>query len=305
MAAPAELPRVPVGPELDNRRMAAALIDLAVPIALVLAVTVAGLKLTAPMLIAVAGWTLFYYFALESAGGQTLGKRLTGVRVACPDGRRADLRQVAIRTVARIADGHLVGLIAMLATGERRQRLGDLAAGTIVTRAEAVSAEEAAPPGASDLATTPPSAVLPQGREDLPPGRAERARGLYAVPGGGSAFDPEPEPVVEPLAGPAFDNEPEPVIEPLAGPAFDHGPEPVVEPLAALGYEDADPPPVELLGTARDERPIEPPPAVESEDPAASEDPGPTVKPIETISAIDQVMQGLDPQQRNSPADRG
>lgn len=268
--------------------MAAALIDLAVPIALVLAVTVVGLKLTAPMLIAVAGWTLFYYFALESAGGQTLGKRLTGVRVACPDGRRADLRQVAIRTVARIADGHVVGLIAMLATGERRQRLGDLAAGTVVTRAEAVPAEEAAPPAASDPATTPPSAVLPQGREDLPPGRAERARGLYAVPGGGSAFDREPEPV-----------------EPLAGPAFDDGPEPVVEPLAALGYEDADPPPVELLGTARDERPIEPPPAVEPEDPAASKDPGPTVKPIETISAIDQVMQGLDPQQRNSPADRG
>jgi uncharacterized RDD family membrane protein YckC len=301
--------------------MAAALIDLAVPIALVLAVTVAGLKLTAPMLIAVAGWTLFYYFALESAGGQTLGKRLTGVRVARPDGRPADLRQVAIRTVARIADGHVVGLIAMLATGERRQRLGDLAAGTIVTRAEAVSAEEGAPPGASDPATTPPSAVLPQGREDLPPGRAERARGLYAVPGGGSAFDPEPEPVVEPLAGPefddgpepvveplagsAFDDEPEPVVEPLAGPVFDDGPEPVVEPLAALGYEDADPPPVELLGTARDERPIEPPPAVESEDPAASKDPGPTVKPIETISAIDQVMQGLDPQQRSSPADRG
>ena len=44
-----------------------------------------------------------------------------------------------MRTVLRLVDGlgvYLVGLIAMLATGERRQRLGDLAAGTIVTTIE-------------------------------------------------------------------------------------------------------------------------------------------------------------------------
>ena len=45
---------------------------------------------------------------------------------------------VGLRTVLRVVDGlpflYLVGFVAMLATGARRQRLGDLAARTLVTR---------------------------------------------------------------------------------------------------------------------------------------------------------------------------
>jgi len=82
--------------------------------------------------------SLLYYFACEAASGRTLGKLLLGVRVVSADGLRAGPGQVAARTALRLIDGilfYLVGLIAILATGERRQRLGDLAAKTVVTRA--------------------------------------------------------------------------------------------------------------------------------------------------------------------------
>jgi uncharacterized RDD family membrane protein YckC len=83
--------------------------------------------------------SLVYYGVLEGMNGQTLGKRLLGIRVVRADGGgKPSGGQIAGRTVLRIVDGilfYLVGLIAILATGERRQRLGDLAAGTTVKRA--------------------------------------------------------------------------------------------------------------------------------------------------------------------------
>ena len=50
------------------------------------------------------------------------------------------MREIAVRTVLRVIDGialYMVGLIVMLVTGERRQRIGDLAASTIVVDASA------------------------------------------------------------------------------------------------------------------------------------------------------------------------
>lgn len=79
-----------------------------------------------------------YYFGCESTSGQTIGKRLVGIRVKNDDGTPARTRGVAIRTVLRIIDVlpllYLVGFVAMMATGVRRQRIGDLAGRTIVTR---------------------------------------------------------------------------------------------------------------------------------------------------------------------------
>jgi uncharacterized RDD family membrane protein YckC len=80
-----------------------------------------------------------YYFAGETAAGQTVGKALLGLRVLRKDGRRPSGGQIAGRTLFRLIDGlpvlYLAGFITVLATGRRRrQRLGDLAAGTIVTR---------------------------------------------------------------------------------------------------------------------------------------------------------------------------
>jgi uncharacterized RDD family membrane protein YckC len=77
-----------------------------------------------------------YYFAAELAVARTVGKALLGLRVVAVDSSRAGARAVAIRTALRIIDVlpvlYLVGFVAALATGERRQRIGDLAAGTLV-----------------------------------------------------------------------------------------------------------------------------------------------------------------------------
>jgi uncharacterized RDD family membrane protein YckC len=76
-----------------------------------------------------------YYLVLEGFRGQTLGKMLVGVRVVdARTGDRPRFRAVAIRTALRVVDGiatYLVAFLTVLLTA-RRQRLGDLAAGTLV-----------------------------------------------------------------------------------------------------------------------------------------------------------------------------
>lgn len=136
----------PRGPQFDNRRIAAGLIDVVTVVAIALVVgfvagSIAGpdKKLGNAMPVLVLAWALFYYFALESGNGQTLGKRIMGLRVLTVDGRHANMGEIGVRTVLRIIDGiglYLVGLITMIATGQRRQRLGDLAAKTIVISAD-------------------------------------------------------------------------------------------------------------------------------------------------------------------------
>src|SRR3954452_20302022 len=146
------------GPQLDNRRVLAALIDLAVVGAgAALIFAVAG-GTSAPLIAVTLGWALYYHFVCESSdSAQTLGKRVMNLRVQRVDGGPADMRAIALRTVLRVVDGlfvYLVGLVAMIATGERRARVGDLVAGTRIVSAEArvsapvpaaVAAEGAAP----------------------------------------------------------------------------------------------------------------------------------------------------------------
>jgi uncharacterized RDD family membrane protein YckC len=81
---------------------------------------------------------LLYYFALEAVIGQTVGKLLLGLRVVRTNGSRPSLAAIGVRTLLRVVDWlpflYLIGFIAMLATGPRRHRLGDLAARTSVQR---------------------------------------------------------------------------------------------------------------------------------------------------------------------------
>jgi uncharacterized RDD family membrane protein YckC len=84
--------------------------------------------------------SLLYYFGQEARDGRTLGKRALGIRVVrAADGAAPSAGEVAVRTVLRLVDAlpflYLVGVIAILATGSRAQRIGDLAAGTTVVRA--------------------------------------------------------------------------------------------------------------------------------------------------------------------------
>lgn len=131
-------------------RIAAALIDLAVLLGVFLVfVLLVGEVSTADgtLMFSLGGaetalyivLALVYYFALEAAIGQTVGKRLLGLRVVRPDAGRPSVGATAVRTLLRIVDWlpllYLIGFISMLATGQRRLRLGDLAARTGVGRA--------------------------------------------------------------------------------------------------------------------------------------------------------------------------
>jgi uncharacterized RDD family membrane protein YckC len=126
--------------DLDGRRLIAFLLDsiLFVPVG---AVVVYSIGRGRPIFwLALIALGLTYFFLCETLSGQTLGKRVTGLRVVRIDGRPLNPRSVAARTVLRLVDqqlANLVGMITMILTGQRRQRLGDLAARTAVTRASA------------------------------------------------------------------------------------------------------------------------------------------------------------------------
>ena len=83
------------------------------------------------------GLQFFYFFAFELSRGQTIGKRQYHLHVVSCDGSPLTSRQVAIRNVLRFIDAlpimYASGLISMMRTGrKRRQRIGDVAAGTMV-----------------------------------------------------------------------------------------------------------------------------------------------------------------------------
>jgi uncharacterized RDD family membrane protein YckC len=71
------------------------------------------------------------------AGGRTPGKRWTGLRVVKVGGAPVGFLASVVRNLVRIVDAlpvfYLVGMLAILFT-RNNQRLGDLAAGTIVVR---------------------------------------------------------------------------------------------------------------------------------------------------------------------------
>jgi uncharacterized RDD family membrane protein YckC len=100
----------------------------------------AGVHLGTSATLVWLGFIYLYHFVCEATTGQTLGKKLLGIRVANLDGSKAGVGAVLVRTVLRLIDAlpilYIVGLISVLATGrERRQRVGDIAAGTTVVAA--------------------------------------------------------------------------------------------------------------------------------------------------------------------------
>ena len=100
------------------------------------------------MWLGVAG--VAYHFGLEVRDGQTLGKRRYGIRVVAVDGGPAGARAIAIRNVLRIVDSlpvsYLAGLLSMVRSGpSRRQRIGDIAAGTIVVAVDGRAARDGTP----------------------------------------------------------------------------------------------------------------------------------------------------------------
>lgn len=78
-----------------------------------------------------------YYILLEGYRGQTVGKMATGVKVVSEaTGGPPGIGAAAVRTVLRIIDGlftYLVAFVTVLVSA-KRQRLGDMAAHTLVVR---------------------------------------------------------------------------------------------------------------------------------------------------------------------------
>ena len=80
-----------------------------------------------------------YFILFEWLGnGQTIGKRIFGLRVIADDGAPASFTAVLVRNLIRVIDFlpgfYGIGLLAIVVSS-RSQRLGDLAAGTFVVRA--------------------------------------------------------------------------------------------------------------------------------------------------------------------------
>ena len=162
----------PEGVDLDLRlaglgsRLIASLLDLLIRIAVFLALAVLLLRgsaeatggLGAAVLSVVLFLLLFGYdvFFETRASGRTPGKRRAGLRVVLADGRPVTFTASALRTVLRLVDflpgAYLAGAVSILVT-PRNQRLGDLAAGTLVVR------EGTSRPVATTVAQPSPAAV--------------------------------------------------------------------------------------------------------------------------------------------------
>jgi uncharacterized RDD family membrane protein YckC len=275
------------GPVLDNRRVAAALVDLVVVGALVGLLSQLAGGLTAGVAAVGVGWALFYYFALESGGGQTLGKRLLRLRVTGEDGDEPGIERIAVRTLLRLLDGlglYLVGLVVMLVTGQRRQRLGDVVAHTVVTSAEAETATSEDSAGEPDELEDAPSESEEAPSEPAPDVPAEPAPvDLPVEPAG------EDESVPDESVPDEADREEDPF--PADAPAEDRPAAPV--PLARPPAED---PPLDPAAAAPAE-PAEPDRADDSAEAEGVEEAMP-VKRVEIVSPIELIMAEAD-----APAD--
>jgi uncharacterized RDD family membrane protein YckC len=352
MNATARASSAPItGPKLDNRRVLAAIVDVAIVVAGTVVILFAADALSSDtadirgaLSAVILGWALYYYFALESGEGQTVGKKLLKLRVVRADGRPAGMREIAVRTVLRVVDGvggYIVGLIVMLGTGQRRQRLGDLAAGTIVVDA-AVPAYVPPPPAEAPVADAPvedepehetasgvetPTITLPS--RPAPPTTVEDLSAPEAPPVPEMRpFDPPPvedAPVVEhePLVEdePVIETEPvmhdeagepvedEAVEEPVAEVAEPVEDDAVDEPIAEEALPEVSTPSLEQLAHDVAAARTEPVPVVhtevedESDEDESDADEPMTVKSVETVSAIDLVMGGAPEEDASSEQD--
>lgn len=141
-------------------RFAAAFVDGLVQLGLIIGVLLLGWGLSnvgpAGLVVSYLGVfvVLFGYDILWEtfASGRTPGKRWNGLRVVKVGGGPVTFLTSAIRNLLRLIDimpgFYLVGIVTILAT-PKNQRLGDLAAGTIVVRERTVGPAPAGAQGAA------------------------------------------------------------------------------------------------------------------------------------------------------------
>ncbi|HYX86075.1 MAG TPA: RDD family protein [Gaiellales bacterium] len=165
--------RVTVGYELAGvgSRMLAQIVDAGIIVVVYIAlffaaggIAIASGILAAIVLVVVATFTPVGYFLLLEwlRRGSTPGKAALGLRVVRATGDPIGFTDSAVRNIVRIADflpvAYLLGGVCALVSA-RGQRLGDLAAGTVVVRT-----------GDGGVSTgTFADAVAEAGREAIPP----------------------------------------------------------------------------------------------------------------------------------------
>ena len=146
----------------------------------------------APVLLVLGGFAVWngYFILFEGLRrGQTPGKRIAGIRVVMDTGHAVTLGAAAARNLLRVADflppPYLIGLL-LVAFHPRGKRLGDLVAGTIVSRdrpQEAPALErpryagEDGPPSIPELddEDVPPAGAVRRAAGRAGPGRADPA----------------------------------------------------------------------------------------------------------------------------------
>ena len=136
-------------------RFVAVSIDLligAIALAVAVLAALAAAGGLAASIVAATGLLVFYvgYHVVFEVfgGGRTIGKRAVGLRVVTDGGTAVGLRASLIRNILLLLEGlptsYIPATISVLAS-RNNQRLGDLAAGTLVVR-EAKAAKVAPPP---------------------------------------------------------------------------------------------------------------------------------------------------------------
>ena len=102
----------------------------------------------------------------ETLTSRTIGKYLMGLRVVRVDGGTPDYSSLLIRNFLRLVDLGLVAPLAFIIFSPLRQRIGDVAAGTVVIRDRVRPEGNLIEPVKTDTAKTPaPEARTPQGTE--------------------------------------------------------------------------------------------------------------------------------------------
>ena len=123
----------PVGVGL---RIVAGIIDLIVMMVIMVPLSfIVGQSLGAQLVVSLIG--IVYFIVMEALKGATVGKMAMGLKVVKKDGSAISWQESVIRNLLRIVDAlpafYIVGIICIAVT-DLKQRVGDMAAGTLVVK---------------------------------------------------------------------------------------------------------------------------------------------------------------------------
>ena len=141
-------PPLRIQPAPTGKRVVAALIDsLIAGVILELVLLLVHQRFLDPLVFSTQFLSIafLYYFVQEATFASTVGKTLLGLRVVGNGGDPVSTREAIVRNLLRIVDWlpilYLVGGLAIICS-RKKQRLGDIVAGTVVT----IAAKEEATP---------------------------------------------------------------------------------------------------------------------------------------------------------------